>query len=177
MMTEVNNAVITMKLSHLIGVGIACVIALLTGFWAVWALTVGGVQADVAAIRSAVDEVKKADVDTLKDSHVTEVDLRDELATLTAQLRETNISLKGLDGSVSGLNASIKSVDTKPTASIAKQDQFEQWVVARLAPGGTQIPSGWSKDDIGIVTEIVGKSVSPLVDWYKMNTFNPAPPK
>jgi hypothetical protein len=173
-MSDASNTVVTMKLGHLICTGAVVVVALLGGFWTLWSFTVGDLQTNVAAIRDGVEDGQVADVDNLKDAHKTEVELRNELANLIVQLKETTASLTGLNTSVANLDSSIKNIDVKLTASIDKQDKFERWVVYRL--GAEYVPTKWNADEAGIVKMIVGDgAVSPLVDWYKLNMVTPEP--
>ena len=84
------------------------------------------------------------------------------LTDLVAQLEITNERLKGL-------SENLLSVDQRLAGSIHRQQEFERFIVTRLAAPTSfppLFPKEWVKSQEDIVTEIL-TGTDPLLLWYK----------
>ena len=123
---------------------------------------------DVAATRSDVAELRQM---AREDGQVREngdAALRQSIADLTAQLQVTTAKLSEVTDGLTNLANSIDTIDTKLTASIARQQDFEKSIVARLdAPGfgKIDIPADWSNGQSAIITSIKSGG-DPLAKWF-----------
>lgn len=93
------------------------VAAFLGGLWLVWDRTPHEMKNDVALIRHALSEMKTTSMDVFVEEQARITDLRQHFAELTAQLRESNVSLSDLTLAVTGLSDTIQDVDAKLTES------------------------------------------------------------
>jgi hypothetical protein len=169
-MTTVNgDTVITMTMKQLLAGVVAAALLLIGGIWGVTAFTLGNMRDDVANIRTALTETQGLNANTHQTSTTADGELRSQLASLTAELKITNASLGMLSSSMSGLDASVKSVDQRLAASVARQEGFERWVVTRLGaatPTPASLPVEWQKAESGIV-DALSTEHEPLTGWFK----------
>lgn len=169
-MTAINgDTVITMTMKQLIGGIIATVAVLIAAAWVIATVALGNLRSDVADIRTALTETQGRNADTLQTATTADGELRSQLAGLTAELKITNASLGTLSSSMSGLDASVKSVDQRLAMSVARQEGFERWVVTRLGaatPVPASLPEEWQKIEGGIVESIAADG-EPLTQWFK----------
>jgi len=165
-MAEVNgNTVITMTLTQLV----TGVVLFAGALWLVSTFTLGNLKSDVSDIRNALTETQDRNADTHQNATSADGELREQIAGLTAELKVTNAGLTGLNASVTGLNGSVKAVDERLAASVARQEQFETWVVTRLGVDDRQpmaVPLDWQKQQGDIFTKIRAGS-DPLLGWFQ----------
>jgi hypothetical protein len=172
MATQVNgDTVITMTMKQLLGAVASGTVLFGGALWVVMTFTLGNLQNDVSDIRKAVTDTQDRNADTLQSATSADTDLRAQLAGLTAELKVTNAGLTNLTNSVAGLDESMRSVDARLAASVARQESFERYVAVRLGPIGTQptgfeIPVEWQKQQDAIAPTLT-TGENPFIDWYK----------
>lgn len=152
------DSVIKVSLKWVLLTGAGTVVSLLVGFWVMMTVVLGEVKDDVQTIRHDVSELR-AGTDAKTTMLVSEDgDLSKAISDLVAQLEINNQRLQDLA-------EKLGEVDERLTASIARQQEFEQYVVTRL-PVPTSVPEDWIAGQDAIVKILAGGKSDPLVRWY-----------
>lgn len=147
---------------------------LMGGIWFALELTIKPMEGNIAKTQEYIDELRAANGETTKDAHDVEIDLRQTLADLTAELRLTNERLAGLGGSLASLDQSVQTVNAALVQSVHRQEQFERWVALRLGPiedsPSMVIPGKWGEQQ-DVVFKSLAVGDDPLTDWYESLKF------
>lgn len=163
-----------MRILSAAGKVVAVVAPLLGGTWLLLEQTIGPMRENAAKTQSYIDELRTVDRQMTASAHAVEVNLRDTLTALTAELRVTNGQLAGLAASLTALDRSVQNVSSELRQAEDRQQQFERWVVLRLgvadpaSPAG--LPLGWEKQQIDILKSL-NSGDDPLAIWYKSSTL------
>lgn len=150
---------------------IAGIALLIVGAWAVAGatliLTFGAMREDITVIRKAVENVK-AEAGAAPRPDPAEAELRAEIARLSAEVNTTNARLGDLLLATPGPDAGVQALNSKLSRSIARQQEFERWVITRLGPSPqpTRMPEGWYEPQVDIINGIKADH-EPLTDWLK----------
>ena len=156
---------VTFSWAQVISVAVVFSTALLGFAYFVTART----DANYSALQSDVSEVREWTRDDNRAREDGDAALAKSLADLTAQLQLTTAKLSDVADSLTSLDKSIRTIDNKLSASIARQQEFEKSIVARLdssAFGNPEIPAEWSKAQTEIMTNIKAGG-DPLAAWFK----------
>jgi len=170
-MTDISDATLTVTTRQVVGGAIAFAGTLALAGWAVLGFTLGGLTDDIADIRERLTVNSSQDMSIQRENHDTETELRGELVELTTELRATNDAIRDLVTAVNQLKDSLSVVDRRLTSSIDRQQNFERWVVARLAApirGSTEVlPELWREAQFKVYDALTTGADDPLYEWYQ----------